>query len=225
MKKIVSVILFASLFACSDSDASKSASKSTAKSENTLNNNTQGTEVVSQNTGPFVIDTAVSTLRWLGWEGPKSNNHTHYGTMKFLDGIVKLSPLKENTIESGDFTLSLSSIFVEDLKNVKRKNTLKKHLLASKFFNADLFPNIKVRIVSYSQNTNKVEIDILGKKVYADVPIKLTQNKDGILAKTDTFAVDFSELNIKGFQPNKSDPNESISPVIEFSLDLVFNKK
>ena len=45
-----------------------------------------------------------------------------------------------------------------------------------------------------------------------------------ILAKTDTFAVDFSELNIKGFQPNKSDPNESISPVIEFSLDLAFNK-
>ena len=126
MKKIVSVILFASLFACSDSDASKSASKSTAKSENTLNNNTQGTEVVSRNTGPFVIDTAVSTLRWLGWEGPKSNNHTHYGTMKFLDGKIKLSPLKEKTIESGDFTLSLSSIFVEDLKNVKRKKHLKK---------------------------------------------------------------------------------------------------
>ena len=224
MKKIVTVILFASLFACSDSDASKSASKSTAKSEKTLNNNTQGTEVVSQNTGPFVIDTAVSTLRWFGWEGPKSNNHNHYGTMKFLDGKIKLNPLKENTIESGDFTLSLNSIFVEDLKNVKRKNTLKKHLMESKFFNANLFPNIKVRIISYSQNTNKVEIDILGKKVNVNVPIKLTQNKEKFFAKTDTFAVDFSELNIKGFQPNKSDPNESISPVIEFSLDLAFNK-
>ena len=52
MKKIVSVILFGSLFACWCLDASKSASKSTAKSENTLNNNTQGAEVVSRNTGP-----------------------------------------------------------------------------------------------------------------------------------------------------------------------------
>ena len=232
MKKIFSVILLTSLFACSDSDASKAASTSTTKSDDATESAKEAkasgsdavmSKVQGEKSSSLAIDTAVSSLSWFGWEGPKSNNHNHYGTMKFLDGKIKLSPFKENTIESGEFTLSLSSIFVEDLKG-SRKNTLKKHLLASKFFNADLFPNIKVRIVSYSQNTNKVEIDFLGKKVYANVPIKLTQNKDKFFAKTATFAVDFSELNIKGFQPNKSDPNESISPVIEFSLDLAFNK-
>ena len=228
MKKIFSIILLASLFACSDSDVSKSASTSTAKSEkldNDFKKSDNATECVTESatdegkspssvvskvqveeSRTLLLNTDMSTLSWIGWEGPKSNNHNHYGTMNFLDGKIKLSSLKESTIiESGDFTLSLSSIYVEDLKVTKKKNRLKNHLLADDFFNADLFPNIKVRIVSSSFNSNKVEIDILGKKVYANVPIKLTQDEFWIFAKTDAFTVDLSALNIEGFEPNKSD--------------------
>ena len=32
-----------------------------------------------------------------------------------------------------------------------------------------------------------------------------------------------TEIGVKGFEPDPKDPNESISPVIEFDLDLIFS--
>ena len=47
-------------------------------------------------------------------------------------------------------------------------------------------------------------------------------NENVLKINAEKFEVDFKEIGVKGFEPDPKDPNESISPVIEFDLDLIF---
>lgn len=167
----------------------------------------------------YSLDTSNSVLKWTGWEGPKENDHNHYGTMKFSSGKINM---KGNEIIEGKFTLPLSSIFVEDLSEGK-KEILKGHLMEEKFFNALLFPNIDVRILGSKDGMADVEIGILGKTVQTKVPLAVSMNENVLKINAEKFEVDFKEIGVKGFEPHPKDPNESISPVIEFDLDLIFS--
>ena len=171
--------------------------------------------------GEYALDTSSSVLKWKGWEGPKERNHNHYGTMKFSNGKINM---KGNEIIEGKFSLSLSSIYVEDLSEGK-KGILKKHLMAEKFFNAALFPDILVKILRSKDGIADVEIGILGKTIQTKVPLVVSMNEKGLRINAEKFEVDFKEIGVRGFEPDLKDPNESISPVIEFDLDLIFSQK
>ena len=68
-----------------------------------------------------------------------------------------------------------------------------------------------------------VEIGILGKTVQTKVPLVVSMNENILKINAEKFEVDFKKIGVKGFEPDPKDPNESISPVIEFDLDLVFS--
>ena len=62
-----------------------------------------------------------------------------------------------------------------------------------------------------NQQNNKLLEDI--KKI----TIKNTIIGDNVVVQ------DGCKIGVKGFEPDPKDPNESISPVIEFDLDLIFS--
>ena len=189
------------------------------KTEETSNasSNTASNEMSSG--GEYSLDKSSSVLKWTGWEGPKEADYNHYGTMKFSNGKIIM---KGNEIIEGKFILPLSSIYVEDLSEGK-KGILRKHLMEEKFFNAVLFPDIKVRILGSKEGIADVEIEVLGKTVLTKIPLSVSMNENVLKINAEKFEVDFNEIGVKGFEPDPKDPNESISPVIEFDLDLIFS--
>jgi len=221
--KLINILALAIVLlnSCSQTEKNEATSKPVIqKSSNQSLENVIATQ--------YALDTNLSVLKWLGWEGPRKRNHTHFGTMKFSKGKISV---RKGEILEGKFSMSLASIFVEDLSGAK-KDILKKHLMEQKFFNVALFPNIEVEITSSSGGISVIEIQVLGKKIKAKVPIKIVKSpparcfdmENCLIAKTEKFQLNFKDLGIKGFEPNKKNPNESISPIIEFELDLIFNK-
>jgi len=203
---IVAVIFL--MVSCSESnktDETSNASSNTASNE-------------MSPSGEYSLDKSSSVLKWLGWEGPK-RNETHNGIMKFSNGKIIM---KGNEIIEGKFILPLSSIYVEDLSEGK-KGILRKHLMEEKFFNAVLFPDIKVRILGSKEGIADVEIEVLGKTVLTKIPLSVSMNENVLKINAEKFEVDFKEIGVKGFEPDPKDPNESISPVIEFDLNLIFS--
>ena len=194
-----------------------SCSESNEKEETSnASSNTESNEMSAD--GEYSLDTSNSVLKWFGWKGTKEADN-HYGTMKFSSGKINM---KGNEIVEGKFTLPLSSIYVEDLSE-KKKGILKKHLMEEKFFNALLFPNIEVRILGSKAGLADLEIGILGKTVQTKVPLVVSMNENRLKINAEKFEVDFKEVGVKGFEPDPKGPNKSISPVIEFDLDLIFS--
>ena len=96
----------------------------------------------------FVLDTLNSNVEWKGYKVFKSENTSHFGTIKFESGDVTI---KDGKLESGKFVADMSSLTSEDLKN--KKDDLEKlngHLKSADFFEVEKFPTASYEITKVS---------------------------------------------------------------------------
>lgn len=96
----------------------------------------------------FVLDTLNSNVEWKGYKVFKSENTSHFGTIKFESGDVTI---KDGKLESGKFVADMASLTSEDLKN--KKNDLEKlngHLKSADFFEVEKFPTASYEITKVS---------------------------------------------------------------------------
>lgn len=96
----------------------------------------------------FVLDTLNSNVEWKGYKVFKSENTSHFGTIKFESGDVTI---KDGKLESGKFVADMASLTSEDLKN--KKDDLEKlngHLKSADFFEVEKFPTASYEITKVS---------------------------------------------------------------------------
>ncbi|VXB56231.1 MULTISPECIES: YceI family protein [Chryseobacterium] len=96
----------------------------------------------------FVLDTLNSNVEWKGYKVFKSENTSHFGTIKFESGDVTV---KDGKLESGKFVADMASLTSEDLKN--KKDDLEKlngHLKSADFFEVEKFPTASYEITKVS---------------------------------------------------------------------------
>lgn len=96
----------------------------------------------------FVLDTLNSNVEWKGYKVFKSENTSHFGTIKFESGDVTV---KYGKLESGKFVADMASLTSEDLKN--KKDDLEKlngHLKSADFFEVEKFPTASYEITKVS---------------------------------------------------------------------------
>lgn len=96
----------------------------------------------------FVLDTLNSNVEWKGYKVFKSENTSHFGTIKFESGDVTV---KDGKLESGKFVADMTSLTSEDLKN--KKDDLEKlngHLKSADFFEVEKFPTASYEITKVS---------------------------------------------------------------------------
>lgn len=99
----------------------------------------------------FVLDTLNSNVEWKGYKVFKSENTSHFGTIKFESGDVTV---KDGELESGKFVANMESLSSEDLKNdAEHLGKLNTHLKSADFFEVEKFPTSSYEITKVSSSS------------------------------------------------------------------------
>ena len=100
----------------------------------------------------FVLDTLNSRIEWKGFKVVKTDNTSHFGTLKFESGEVTVNKGK---LESGKFVADMNSLTSVDLKNdAEQLSKLNGHLKSGDFFEVEKFPTASYEITKVSENTS-----------------------------------------------------------------------
>lgn len=114
----------------------------------------ESNEIITSKDGDlYKVDTLNSKIEWKGYKVVKSDNTSHFGTLKFENGEVTV---KDGKLESGTFTADMTSLESVDLKdNAEMKAKLEGHLKNADFFEVSKFPTASFQITKVSEATNK----------------------------------------------------------------------
>ena len=164
----------------------------------------------------YNLDKESSSLNWKGSEG---EHEFHTGTIGFSEGSLTL---KGEEVESGSFTVDMSTISVTDDMPESKKGYLIGHLSDPDFFDIEKFPTTTVTLGEYTDGNLAVTLNVLGTDIESKVPVTITSDENGASIEGD-FSIDFASLNMPGMEEEEEE-GESISPVIEYTLKAVLKK-
>lgn len=105
----------------------------------------QSNEIKTAKNGTlYVLDTLHSKIEWKGYKILKTDNTSHFGTIKFESGDLTV---KDGRLESGKFVADISSLENVDLKDdAEQKTKLENHLKSADFFETQKFPTASYEI-------------------------------------------------------------------------------
>lgn len=104
--------------------------------------------VILKDGAEFTVDTLNSKVEWKGYKIFKSENTSHFGTIKFESGDVTV---KDGKLQSGKFVADMTSLTSEDLKNdAEQLEKLNGHLKSGDFFEVEKFPTASYEITKVS---------------------------------------------------------------------------
>ncbi|HAO27130.1 MAG TPA: YceI family protein [Chryseobacterium indologenes] len=99
----------------------------------------------------YTLDTLNSKVEWKGYKVFKSENTSHFGTIKFESGDVTV---KEGKLESGKFVADMNSLTSVDLKDSSEDlGKLNGHLKSGDFFEVEKFPTASFEITKVTPAT------------------------------------------------------------------------
>ncbi|MDY8134129.1 YceI family protein [Aquimarina sp. 2201CG5-10] len=146
----------------------------------------------------YTVDTNASIIEWIG--SKPLENHT--GTIKLSKGALTA---KEGALESGTFTINMSSIAVTDLEG-DGKASLEGHLKgASKenedhFFNVSKFPTASFEITGITAKEGKKYLEgnltIKGITKNISFPAATSIEGDTMTLSTETFTIDRTQWGV-----------------------------
>ncbi|ASW74549.1 polyisoprenoid-binding protein [Chryseobacterium piperi] len=92
----------------------------------------------------YALDTLNSKIEWKGYKVFKSDNTSHFGTIKFESGDLTV---KDGKLESGKFVADMNSLTSVDLKDdAKQLADLNEHLKSGDFFEVEKFPTASYEV-------------------------------------------------------------------------------
>ena len=100
----------------------------------------------------YAIDTLNSKVEWKGYKILKSENTSHFGTIKFESGDVTI---KDGKLESGKFVADMNSLTSVDLKDdAEQLGKLNGHLKSGDFFEVEKFPTASYEITKVTPSAD-----------------------------------------------------------------------
>ena len=95
----------------------------------------------------FTIDTAKSSIEWIG----KKVTGAHNGTINIADGVLTVT---DGKLKGGKFTIDTRSIRVLDVTDPGTNAQFAGHLASEDFFGIEKYPTATLEITSVSQDPN-----------------------------------------------------------------------
>lgn len=109
----------------------------------------ESNEVLTTKKGQvYVVDTMNSKIEWKGFKVFKTDNTSHFGSIKFENGEVTIN---ENKLESGKFVVALNTLTNSDIKDAEESAKLNGHLKSADFFDVEKFPTASYEITKVSE--------------------------------------------------------------------------
>lgn len=142
MKKVLQLsVIWVSMFA---------AVTSCKKEEAIASDSTQIS--TSKDGSMYVLDTMNSKIEWKGFKIVKSENTSHFGTIKFESGDLTV---KDGKLQSGIFVANMSSLKNVDLKDEpEQQSKLENHLKSADFFEVENFPTASYEITKITPSAD-----------------------------------------------------------------------
>lgn len=172
----------------------------------------------------YKANTSKSSIEWKGFKPTGS----HFGTIEINQGELSVS---DNSIDSGNFTIDMNSIVVNDIPKEEEDNAkLTGHLKSADFFDVEKYPNSKFEITKIETVDGKTMLS--GNLTMKDAtnnisfPVSTEMKGDMLMLTSETFTIDRSKWNVKygskSFFDNLGD--QFINDGIELKISLVANK-
>lgn len=113
----------------------------------------ESNEVATKTDGnAYTIDVENSKIDWKGYKIVKSENTSHFGTIKFESGAITV---KDGKLESGKFVANMNSLESVDLKDdAEKKAKLEGHLKSGDFFETEKNPTASFEITKVADATD-----------------------------------------------------------------------
>lgn len=110
----------------------------------------ESNEVLTKTDGVlYKVDTMNSRVEWKGYKVLKSDQTTHFGTIRFESGDITV---KEGKLQSGKFVADINTLENIDLKdNQEMKSKLEEHLKSADFFEVEKFPTASYEITKVTE--------------------------------------------------------------------------
>lgn len=110
----------------------------------------EANEVLTQTDGVlYKVDTMNSRVEWKGYKVLKSDQTTHFGTIRFESGDVTV---KDGKLQSGKFVADINTLENVDLKgDEEMKAKLEGHLKSADFFEVEKFPTASYEITKVTE--------------------------------------------------------------------------
>lgn len=167
----------------------------------------------------FALNKDSSTLIWKGFAIHKGEvDHSHHGTIEISSGT--LTQGEKGYV--GNFEIDMATIKDVDLQPGPKKNLLENKLKGMNFFNIELSPKTAVAIKELTDSTAELTLTAFSISVTDTVPVRLTVENNKLLL-SGKFGFDFTKMKMPSF--GLDDSKSGISPVVQFDLNAVLDKK
>ena len=147
----------------------------------------------------YTVDTEASVVKW---EGYKPGKYGHNGTMKLRDGSIGV---KDGQVESGSFTIDVSSLESTDLvDNPDKKMKLEGHLKSGDFFEVEKYPNGKFAMTGIAPLEGNADANytVTGNLILKDItkaieiPANITVADGSVSITTPEFTINRTEWGV-----------------------------
>jgi polyisoprenoid-binding protein YceI len=176
----------------------------------------------------YNVDTAATVIKWTG----SKQTGAHHGLVKLLTGTVYV---KDNKLDSGHFTINMSSIQTTDVKPEDGKAELEAHLKgtnmdkeADHFFNVRKYPEGKFELTGVKDENGKTMIagNLTLKATTKNVEFPATVNvsDNEVTIDSEPFTIDRTQWNIN-YGSKKSIMKDLTDNFINDEVDLQVHLK
>lgn len=168
----------------------------------------------------YALDTLASKVEWKGYKIFKSENTSHFGTLKFESGDVTV---KDGKLESGKFVANISSLENVDLaSDAEQKSNLEGHLKSADFFEVEKFPTATYEITQVSEGKGDYNTVLDGNLTIKGItkPFRTNANvviKDNVV----TISTEPTDFNREEFGVSFKSPVENGVLKNEITLQVV----
>ncbi len=172
----------------------------------------------------YKANTEKSTIEWKGFKPTGS----HFGIIAIGDGELNVD---NNSIQSGNFSIDMSSIVVNDIPKEDEDNAkLTGHLKSAEFFDVETYPTSTFEVTGIETVDGKTMLS--GNLTMKDAtnnisfPVSTEMKDDMLMLTSETFTIDRSKWNVKygskSFFDNLGD--KFINDDMELKITLVATK-
>lgn len=214
MKKVIlSMALIATMITACKNNNEKEANTSEAK---------EVAATYSNSAEKFSVNNTESSLKWTAYK----IGATHFGHVGIASGNMMV---KEGKIESGEFTIDLSTLSAEDSEK-EYNEKLSGHLKSPDFFDVEkhknaIFTITSVNTIAADSAIVSGNLNIKDSTNNIEIPVKYTI-ENGKLKAASKFSIDRSKWGLT-YQPAEKIKlkDKFIKDNIDFELNLTADKK